>query len=287
MIFCQTIKELNQHLETFKGETVGFVPTMGAFHDGHLDLIKRAKKKSQKVVVSIFVNPTQFTNNKDFEMYPRTIEEDIKKLKFSSVDILFCPSVQEIYNSSISIESILKKEAISLPTLFSEGEGAFRPGHFEGVYMVLYRLFSIIRPNIVFFGEKDFQQTLLVKHLIKTTFRKIFLEVVPTVRLESGLAYSSRNTHLSSVGLKKSKVLFQSLQSIKSAFMNGEKKTISLIQKAEGVLKQELLVEKIEYIEIRDPQSFALKKEVEIGDIVLISVFFEGVRLIDNFVIGK
>lgn len=287
MIFCQNIRDLEKHIASFGQDTIAFVPTMGALHDGHLTLIKHAKKLAKRVVVSIFVNPNQFTNPEDFQKYPRNIEQDIQALKFSGIDILFSPSTEEIYSTSWHPESLLKKEAIALPSLFFEGEGKSRPGHFEGVYQILYRLFSLIKPSIVVFGQKDFQQTLLVKHLIKIAFRKIQLEVVPTVREESGLALSSRNERLSLESRKKAKVLYQSLQAIKSAFMNGETSAKALITKAELVLKQEPLIQKINTLEIRNATTFESKKTVESDDIVLISVVFDGIHLIDNIILKK
>ncbi len=281
MIFCQSIRELEQHLSSFAGESMAFVPTMGYLHHGHLSLIKHAKKVAKRVIVSIFVNPSQFGNREDFEKYPRNIERDVQTLKFSNIDILFVPTEKELYNAEIHPESLLKKEAIALPNIFEESEGASRPGHFEGVYQVLYRLFSILHPTVVVFGEKDFQQTLLVKHLIKTAFRKISLEIVQLVREESGLAMSSRNERLSDAERKKAKVVYQALQAIKSAFMNGETKVSNLISKALTVLKQEPLVQKVDLLEIRDPRSFALKKTAESNDVLLIAVWFAGVRLID------
>lgn len=287
MIFCQTIESLENHLLAFKNQSIAFVPTMGALHAGHLGLIKQAKKIADRVIVSIFVNPTQFSSIEEAQMYPQNLEADIHTLKYAAVDILFHPTSVEIYNHKIHPESLLEKEAIGLPSIFSESEGKNRPGHFEGVYQVLYRFFSIIKPNIVVFGQKDYQQSMLVKYLQKTAFQNIHIEIVPTVREEYGLALSSRNTKLSDEHQKKARVLYQSLQAIKSGLMNGESSAKILIQKAEAVLHQEPLVQKIISIEIRDSGSFIIKNTAQLGDIALISIMYSGVYLIDNLTLGE
>lgn len=189
MRIIKKVDEFKKIREKLKG-TIGFVPTMGALHKGHISLIKKSKKASDHTIVSIFVNPTQFNEKKDFENYPITISEDIKNLEKEKIDILFMPSYTEIYPDGYKYKVI--------ETEFSKKLcGAFRPGHFDGVLTVVMKLFNIIRPHIAFFGEKDYQQLLLIKNMVKAFFMDIKIVSCPTVREKDGVAMSSRNVLLS------------------------------------------------------------------------------------------
>ena len=173
--------------------TIGFVPTMGALHEGHLSLIRNAKQSADIVVVSIFVNPTQFNNSSDLDKYPRTFETDKKLLLNEGIDVLFFPTVDEIYPSP-------ETKTYNLDGLDAQMEGPNRPGHFNGVVQVVTRLFEIIKPHVAYFGEKDFQQLAIIRHMTAKLGYDIDIEGMSTIREESGLAMSSRNVRLSPEG---------------------------------------------------------------------------------------
>ncbi len=271
-----------------------FVPTMGALHDGHLSLIKTGKNavENPEILVSIFVNPTQFDQKEDLEKYPRSEKEDLEKLKSAGVDAVFLPEISEIYpENSASVIKKQEEKQISLPPVFSELEGATRSEHFEGVFEVVKKLFALVRPDVAVFGQKDFQQVMLIQHLQKMFFPEISLIIAPIFREKSGLAYSSRNQRFSSQQKQKVVILFETLELIRQEISQKKtsQKTVSEIsQKARNFLESEKLVEKIHYIAFRSKNDFAEisgKKILQKGDTVLLSVQFAGVHLIDNMVV--
>ena len=204
-------KDLKDCLLDYKTrkKTIGFVPTMGALHEGHLSLIENAKLKNHIVVVSIFVNPTQFDNVEDLKQYPKTIENDIKLLRSVSCDILFSPSVEEIYSEDIA------SEKFNFDGLEHQMEGAFRKGHFDGVGTIVKTLFEIIEPNKAYFGEKDFQQLLIVKKMVKKKNLPVKIKGCEIFREQDGLAMSSRNARLTTEEKKAATIIYQTLHEVK------------------------------------------------------------------------
>ena len=196
-------------------QNVGFVPTMGALHDGHLELVRTAKSQKKVVVVSVFVNPKQFNNPEDLKKYPRTISNDLRLLSETGVDAVFVPSVSEIYPELNNIKSNFQSNESILKGIDGIWEGEFRPGHFSGVVDVVRQLFEIVQPNSVYFGEKDLQQCLVIHRLIQQEFPQIQMNYVPTKRENSGLAMSSRNLRLSENALIQASQIFKELTFIK------------------------------------------------------------------------
>jgi pantoate--beta-alanine ligase len=213
MLKFETVIDLNDHLETLRKEgfKIGFIPTMGALHKGHLSLINRAKEDNLISVCSIFVNPTQFNNPDDLKNYPRTLEADIKLLESVNCDVLFFPSVQEIYPHPV-------KTYFNFGRLETVMEGAFRKGHFNGMATVVNRLFEIVKPDFAYFGEKDFQQLTIVKMLVKMQALPIKIIGCETLREEGGLAMSSRNIHLSPQEREDALIISQTLFKAKELF---------------------------------------------------------------------
>ena len=215
MKLIKTTAELNLVLahERKSKKKIGLVPTMGALHEGHLNLVKRALFKSDVVIVSIFVNPTQFNDQNDLNAYPRTLEKDLDRLgEVSSALIVFHPDAEELYGNQ------LKAKSFDFKQLDSVMEGAHRPGHFDGVATVVELLFKSTRPTIAFFGEKDYQQTLIVKQLVKQKRLGILIEVCPTIRESNGLARSSRNERLSAQGRLRAAFIYEQLMWVKRRF---------------------------------------------------------------------
>ncbi len=254
-------------------QVIGFVPTMGALHQGHLSLIFSSKKENQKTVCSIFVNPTQFNNPEDFEKYPVSMEEDLHMLEKAGCDLVFVPSAQEMYPN-------LTQLRFQFGALGSTMEGAFRPGHFHGVALVVLKLFNLVLPNRAYFGQKDFQQYLIIKHLVDSLFLNIELRCMPIIREENGLAMSSRNRRLSKEGKDKAGIIYQALELSKELFS----KNISISEIQTEVLNLFKLNEvEIEYFQMIDTQDISKPIDHHTSEIAIcIAAYIEGVRLIDN-----
>jgi pantoate--beta-alanine ligase len=248
---------------------------MGALHEGHLSLVKLAKKQSDIVVVSIFVNPTQFNNSKDLENYPITLHEDIKLLEDEQCDILFCPETSEMYPEG----NITKKYPLN--GLDKTLEGEKRPGHFDGVCTIVNHLFDILTPNKAFFGEKDFQQLAIIKHLVKELALEIDIVGCPTVRDADGLAKSSRNKLLSSSEREKASLIYESLNKAKTFFP--QKEIVDLKSMVENEIDRckEMI---LDYVEIVNPDTLIpLEKSNTLEKAhILIAAYLGNVRLIDN-----
>jgi len=270
----KNINELREFVDSKKELKIGFVPTMGALHSGHLSLVENAKKISDIVVVSIFVNPLQFNNKEDLKKYPRDLGKDAEMLKTANCDLLFVPEVDDVFPSDFD------KISVNLEGIDSVFEGAFRKGHFDGVVQVLYRLFSLINPSHVFFGLKDFQQCMVVKKLIESCFPNISLNLVPTVREENGLAMSSRNTRLSEEGVQKASNISKSLNNTCNLFPNKSPK--ELVEYFANQLKYSDV--ELEYVVVVDAETLTVPDTWENHKkyIILTAVYIEGVRLIDN-----
>ncbi len=294
MKIIQDLQEMHDKvLELKTGNKISFIPTMGALHLGHLSLIKKAfeENTNAKIIVSIFANPTQFTNKEDFEKYPDTQKEDIKKLKEFikeekiKISYLFIPQKNNDFYNNKKYPNLsqynINTEDIVLSSIFFESEGKTRKGHFEGVFQVLFRLFNIIKPDYAVFGQKDFQQTLLVKYLQKKYFKHITIIIADIYREKSGLAMSSRNQRLSIENKNKAKIIYKALQIGKNTQTNI---SLDIRKKIEQILLSEKLVEKINYIEIRKFENFELIDflEKETRYIILVSLQFSGLHLIDN-----
>ena len=278
MQIVRTRKEMQQLASTLCGEgkSIGFVPTMGFLHEGHLSLVRRARAENQVVVVSIFVNPTQFGPNEDFEKYPRDFESD-RKLVESLVDYLFYPPVDEIYNKNEKVTFALKDITNCLC-------GISRPTHFQGVALVVAKLFNIVRPDRVYFGQKDYQQTVVIRSLIQELFFKIELLVCPTIRASDGLALSSRNVYLNAQQRARATILYQALQFGVGLFETGEKKIAVVIQKMRVFLEDHGITD-IDYVDIRDAQSLVSIEQFNGRAVVLaLAGFFGKTRLIDNII---
>jgi len=253
-------------------KTIGFVPTMGALHEGHLSLIEKAKRKSEKVIVSIFVNPTQFNNNTDFSSYPKTIDNDLLKLKASGVDIIYIPkSVTDIYDNETPT-------SVNVDNIAGIMEGKFRTGHFDGVLRVVNIFLCLIKPNYAFFGEKDYQQLLIIKKLAATLDFSCEIVGCSTVREANGLAMSSRNLLLSEKN-KKDALIIQ--DAFKYCIDNFKSKGILEIQ--QNCIEILSTKAKVEYFDIRDEKTLIENKTNTCRAFVAIKV--GDVRLIDNFLI--
>jgi pantoate--beta-alanine ligase len=274
------ISEIYSHLRAErKGKTIGFVPTMGFLHEGHLSLIRKAKSDCDIVVVSIFVNPTQFGPHEDFNRYPRDIEHDAALAAEAGCDILFIPSAEELYPARFSSYVIVEN-------LSSVLEGKFRPTHFKGVTTIVLKLFNIIQPDVAYFGQKDAQQSIIIKRMVADFNLPLHIEVVPTVREADGLAMSSRNVYLSAEERKNAVVLFQALELARKKITSGER-TCSDILSSMGTLIQSKNPTAIDYVAIVDAQTLEPKLQLQENDTVLIplAVRFGTTRLIDNIIV--
>lgn len=256
-------------------QQIGLVPTMGALHDGHLDLVKKSRSNCDMTIVSIFVNPTQFNNSEDFLNYPKTLDQDLDKLKKAGVDYVFLPTTEVMYASPTK----LKFDFGELERVL---EGEFRPGHFNGVGVVVSKLFHLIRPHIAFFGQKDLQQVAIIKRLVNDLSFDLKLEIVPTRRESDGLAMSSRNLRLNATQRQKALLLFDSLEKSKFELLAG-KNWIGIKEQIELDFETEPLA-KLEYFELIQPDTFERFTTFDLGQksSICIAAFIGDIRLIDN-----
>lgn len=277
-----TIVEYQKTIEqtSIKSHKIGFVATMGALHQGHASLISLAKKECDIVVCSIFINPSQFNNPNDFATYPKTIDKDIELLKQANCDILFLPSVEEIYPKKQNLNTY------SLSGLDVMFEGEKRPGHFNGVCNVVHRLFKIICPQKAYFGKKDFQQLAIIKHMSKNLNLNVEIVGCQTAREKNGLAKSSRNLLLSEKAKSDAGVIFNSMKKAKEKLKEIEIPDIILAVKNE--LKK-IPNSKIDYVNIAETSTLKPINKLKEGQkiVMLIAVFVENVRLIDNLMLNE
>ncbi|PPI86610.1 pantoate--beta-alanine ligase [Candidatus Pantoea edessiphila] len=234
MFIIKDISQLNDQIKHWKkkNKIISLVPTMGNIHDGHLKLVREARKNSDILVVSIFINPMQFDNDNDLLNYPRTLSEDYKKLKKNLVNIVFVPKIIEIYPNGLKHQTF-----VQVPILSSMLEGINRPYHFQGVTTIVSKLFNLVQPNIAYFGEKDFQQLVIIRKMVIDMNFDIIIVGVPTVRNADGLALSSRNIHLNEKELKKATYLNKVIDYIANKLINDFKfNTIHTIDKANKIL---------------------------------------------------
>ena len=263
-----------------ENRTIGFVPTMGALHEGHLSLIHEARAMCDVVVVSVFVNPAQFGPAEDFNSYPRDLTRDAALLAEYNVDYVFAPTVEEIYPPGFSTYVTVEGASDQL-------EGASRPGHFRGVTTVLAILFNVIKPDFAFFGQKDAQQAVLIKRLVRDLAFNTEIVVLPIVRDASGLAMSSRNNYLDDEQRRAATVLNRALSKASEAYEEGEHSGTRLTELVRAAIAKEPLA-RIDYLSVNDAETLAqLDKIDERPVLVSLAVFIGNTRLIDNVVLGK
>ena len=281
MKVVKTSKELELVLSPLRSSAkkIGFVPTMGALHEGHISLLKKAISENELVICSIFVNPTQFNDPKDLEKYPRPIEKDIELLESAGCHCLFMPEVDEIYGEDEIWEH-------SFGELEHIWEGAMRPGHFKGVGQVVYKLFNIVKPANAYFGQKDFQQTLIIKKLINEFHLSTTLHICPIVREENGLAMSSRNGRLNAIERNSAGNIYKALENTRLSLLDGITDLQYLKKQAVNILNTTPSI-KIEYVDIVNPDT--LETIDNIGQnsalLMIIAVRLGSTRLIDNMYI--
>lgn len=277
----KAVEELREYLRGLYGRkpNIGFVPTMGALHLGHIKLVDSSKHLSDGTVVSIFVNPLQFGEGEDFERYPRPVERDLKLLDRYTVDIVFLPEVKEMYK--VGADSRVKVEGLSAIL-----EGKSRPGHFEGVATVVLKLFNIVQPDTAYFGQKDYQQYLVIKKMVDDLDLPVEIKMVPTVREEDGLPMSSRNAYLSKEDRELAPLLNRCLSLLKQNVDEGEKNVGSLIRLGREALRRYPQFE-LDYLEIRDADDLSEISEINGRAVILIAGRIGRTRLVDNLLIGE
>jgi pantoate--beta-alanine ligase len=260
------------------GKSVGFVPTMGYLHEGHLSLVRASLKDTDCTVVSIFVNPTQFGPEEDFQQYPRDFERDHRLLKKLGVEFLFYPDAAEMYPPDY-------RTYIEVHDLQDKLEGRSRPGHFRGVCTVVLKLFNIVQPDIAFFGQKDAQQAILLKKMVSDLNLDVRIEVIPTVREEDGLALSSRNVYLNPEQRQAARCLSRSLDVSARMIRSGERRTATILDRMKKIIEGEDLA-KLDYVAIVDTVSLEPIQEIKKEALIALAVFFGRVRLIDNIILS-
>lgn len=260
-----------------KGLSIGFVPTMGYLHGGHLSIVKEAKKHNDVVVVSIFVNPTQFGPKEDLKKYPRDLRRDIKLLSKYKVDIVFAPNAKEIYPNGY-------KTDIEVKGLSEKLCGASRPGHFRGVATIVAKLFNIVKPDTAYFGEKDYQQQVIIRKMVKDLNMDVKIVTLPTIREKDGLAMSSRNAYLTGEERAKATAINRSLK-IAQTLINSGVRSSAKIKAAINKLMKTAKGIKIDYISICDPATLEERPLIKGKTLIATAVFIGKTRLIDNIVV--
>ena len=279
MIVIQTVREMQVEADRLRseGKRIGFVPTMGFLHEGHMSLIRVAKQQSYVTVVSIFVNPTQFGPKEDFFEYPRDFQRDERLCRQEGVDILFNPSESEMYPeghlSHVDVDVITDRLC-----------GASRPGHFRGVTTVVAKLFLAVKPHLAVFGQKDAQQVAVIRKMVRDLNFDVSIIIAPIIREPDGLAMSSRNVYLSPEERADALVLNQSLQKAESMIRRGERKTVTIIRAMEDLIRTKKQA-KIDYIEVVDPDTLRPIATVESKALIALAVFVGKTRLIDNLIV--
>lgn len=283
MKIFRTIKELRSELTELRHQRklISFVPTMGYLHDGHLSLVRYAKQNSDFCVVSIFVNPTQFGPNEDFNRYPRDEERDLDLLEKENCDFVFIPSAQEMYGQDYQTYVKVKKYSDIL-------EGEFRPTHFEGVTTVVMKLFNIVQPDFAVFGQKDAQQAFIIQKMVDDLNIPIRIDVLPVVRENDGLAMSSRNVYLNDEERKQALCLYNGIRLAEKLYNDGERSAKVLIESVKNLISQYPLA-KIDYVEIVNKKNFEQEEFLQKGEeyYLLLAIRIGNTRLIDNTILGK
>jgi pantoate--beta-alanine ligase len=275
----QRMASVARKLRREEDKTIGLVPTMGALHEGHLSLVNEARRMCDVVIVSVFVNPTQFGPSEDFNRYPRDLTGDTTKLADYNVDYIFAPPVEEVYPKGFATY-------VTVEGLSETMEGLARPGHFRGVATVLTVLFNTVRPDFAFFGQKDAQQVLVVKRLVRDLAFDIEVVVLPTVREQTGLALSSRNAYLSGEQHKAAAVLYRALAQGREVYLEGERNARRLAEAVRAQVESEPLA-RVEYVGVVDAETMEKFDRIPEDRPVLIALaaHFGATRLIDNIVL--
>jgi pantoate--beta-alanine ligase len=280
MEIVSTAEALREHLSDWRhdGEHIALVPTMGNLHEGHLSLVKAAREHAERVVVSIFVNPTQFAEGEDLEEYPRTLERDKRQLNRANTDLIFVPDVDTMYPFGID-----NATSVTVPTLTDDLCGTFRPGHFDGVTTIVTRLFGLVQPDVAVFGQKDYQQQVVIRRMVADLSLPVEIVIVPTVREEDGLAKSSRNQYLSEDERATAPVLYAVLEEVGKEIRDGRTDFEALESKALAKLAEAGF--EAEYVSIRNASDLS-EPDRESGELVVLgSAWLGKARLIDNLVV--
>jgi pantoate--beta-alanine ligase len=260
--------------------TIAFVPTMGYLHEGHLSLMREARKRGDVLVISIFVNPTQFGPGEDYDKYPRDMNRDLNLLYGVGVDICFTPSSHEMYpdgfQTSVEVEQVTQNLC-----------GTSRPGHFRGVTTVVAKLFNIVKPHLAFFGQKDYQQLIAIKRMVKDLNMDIEVIGMPTIREPNGLAVSSRNVYLNPKKRKEALALYRSLVKARELFSQGEKNAATILKEVKRIIEEEGNSAKIDYVKICDAYTLEDIDEIQAEAIIAVAVHIGKTRLIDNIILKE
>ncbi|HVF49698.1 MAG TPA: pantoate--beta-alanine ligase [Pyrinomonadaceae bacterium] len=275
----QRMSSVARKLRREEDRTIGLVPTMGALHEGHLSLVREARRMCDVVVVSVFVNPAQFGPGEDFQRYPRDLTKDTTLLSDYNVEYIFAPSVEEIYPKNFATY-------VTVEGLSDQLEGAARPGHFRGVATVLTVLFNTVRPDFAFFGQKDAQQTLVVERLVRDLAFDTEIVVLPTVREESGLALSSRNMYLSADERRAAAVIYRALSQARETYAEGERNARRLAETVRQQIEAEPRA-RLQYVSVTDAETMEKLEQLSEDRPVLIAVaaYLGNTRLIDNIML--
>jgi pantoate--beta-alanine ligase len=277
----KTINEMKEFSSQARraGKTIAFVPTMGFFHEGHLSLMREGRRRGDFLVVSLFVNPTQFAPHEDFKNYPRDFERDSKMAEAVGTDILFAPEAGEMYPSDHQTHVRVEKVTRNLC-------GQSRPTHFQGVATVVLMLFEIVMPHVAIFGQKDYQQLVTIRQMVKDLHMSVEVMGMPTVREADGLAMSSRNTYLLPEERKAALSLYRSLQTAKELLQKGEQRASRILDEMNGILQSEPLVRR-DYVQICDANTLQEVDRIEGDVVVALAAYLGKTRLIDNLVYRK
>ena len=268
------------------GKRVGFVPTMGALHEGHLSLVRAARDGSDVVAASIFVNPTQFGANEDLGKYPRRFERDCELLEREGVELLFAPSVEEMYGRAADKSVRPTTTWVTVEGLSDRLDGRSRAGHFRGVATVVAKLFNIVEPDAAFFGQKDAAQVAIIRRMVRDLDLAVEIVVCPIVREADGLAMSSRNAYLDPEQRRQALVLHRSLMRVQKLVDAGERDAAKLVAAGRAEFAGEAAV-RLDYFEIVDPDTLDAVEDISGGALVAVAAFVGSTRLIDNLVIGR
>jgi len=279
MRIIKSIKEMQDISKRVrkKGMTIGFVPTMGSLHEGHLSLVREARRTSDFLVVSIFVNPIQFGPHEDMKKYPRDMKRDVLLLSRCGVDVIFYPSASSIYPKGY-------KTYVEVIELQGKMCGASRPGHFKGVATVVTKLFNIVKPDNAFFGEKDYQQQIIIKAMAKDLNMDINVVSMPTMREKNGLAMSSRNIYLDVAERRQAGMLYKALQLAKTLVKNGNRNPAKIKTAMKKLIRESASI-RIDYVSICDPETLEEVKRIAGKILVAIAAYVGKARLIDNMIV--
>jgi pantoate--beta-alanine ligase len=278
MEVIKTIKEMKEFSSQARraGKTIAFVPTMGYFHDGHLSLMREGRRRGNLLIISLFVNPTQFGPNEDFKNYPRDFERDSKMAEEVGVDVLFAPEASDMY--PLNHQTIVRVEKVTQNLC-----GRSRPIHFQGVTTVVMMFFEIVMPHVAIFGEKDYQQLVTIQQMVRDLHMSVEVVGMPTVREADGLAMSSRNAYLLPEERKAALSLYRSLQKAKELLQKGERKAERILHEMKGIFQSEPLV-RIDYVQICDATTLQDVDRIEGDVVVALAAYLGKTRLIDNLV---